>query len=215
MLTNSFLSNKILVSYGLCVCTMTCKISRLLHFICIAFIFLMALGLSGCCGRKSQSNKKSNKKIDFAKSLNMSDSKNKASVSGSSDENDIDLDLIGKRPLRAQDEHTNELYEKLNYANKMLKNRNYDAALREVSRIQQEIKNDPYLELQTWALSAAIYDKTGKTSRRKRSYTKMLEVMEEVKKDPRYKKAYEDGMACKEFADIAVKKGDKKYGVFQ
>ena len=186
---------------------------------CVAFILLIAVGLSGCCGRKSQSNKKSNKKINFTGSLKKSNSKDKALVNASSVVNDfgndIDIDLIGKLPLRSQDEHTNELYEKFNYANKMFKNSNYDAALREINRIQQEINNDPYLKLQTWALSAAIYDKTGKTSRRKRSYTKMLEAIEEVKKDSRYKKAYEDGMACKDFAALAAKKGDKKYGVFQ
>ena len=198
---------------------MTCKVSQLLRFICIAFIFLMAIELSGCCGRKSQSNKKSNKKIDFANALNKTNSKDNGKSNDSSVVNDfgndIDIDLIGKLPLRAQDERTNELYEKFNYANKMMKNQNYDAALREVSRIQQEINNDPYLELQTWALTAVIYDKTGKTSRRKRAYTKMLEVLDVVKKDSRYKKAYEDGMACKDFVVLATKKGDKKYGVFQ
>ena len=198
---------------------MTCKVSRLLHFMCIALILLMALGLSGCCGRKSQSNKKGNKKIDFAESLKKTNTKDKANVKGTSVVNDfgndLDVDLIGKLPLRAQDERTNELYEKLNYANKMLKNRNYDAALREIDRIQQEINNDPYLKLQTWALTAVIYDKTGKTSRRKRAYTKMLEAIGELQKDSRYKKAYEDGMACKDFAALAAKKGDKKYGVFQ
>ncbi len=198
---------------------MTCKVSRLLHFICIIFLLLMALGSSGCCGRKSQPNKKINKKIDFTESLKKSNTKDKASVKGVSVVNDfgndIDIDLIGKLPLRARDEHTNELYEKFNYANKMFKNRNYDAALREIDRIQQEINNDPYLKVQTWALTAAVYDKTGKTSRRKRAYTKMLEAMDELLKDPRYRKAYEDGMACKDFADLAAKKGDKKYGVFQ
>ncbi len=219
MLTNSFLSNKILISYELCVCTMTCKISRLLHLVCIAFILLTAFGLSGCCGRKIQSNKKSNKKIDFAESLKKPNIKDKAGVKGSSVVNDfgndIDIDLIGKLPLRPQDERTNELYEKFNYANKMFKNSNYDAALREINRIQQEINNDPYLEVQTWALTAAVYDKTGKTSRRKRAYTKMIEAFEVLLKDSRYKKAYEDGMACQDFATMAAKKGDKKYGVFQ
>ena len=179
----------------------------------------MALGLSGCCVRKIQPINKSNKKIDFTESLKKSNTKTHIGVDGSSIVNDfgndLDIDLVGKLPLRPQDERTSELYEKFSYANKMFKNRNCDAALREIDRIQQEINNDPYLKLQTWALSAAIYDKTGKTSRRKRSYTKMLEAIEEVKKDSRYKKAYEDGMACKDFADMAAKKGDKKYGVFQ
>ena len=102
MLTNSFLSNKILISYGLCVCTMTCKISRLLHLMCIASMLLTAFGLSGCCGRKSQTSKKSNKKIDFAESLKKTNVKDKASVNGSSVVNDfgndIDIDLIGKLP---------------------------------------------------------------------------------------------------------------------
>ncbi|MBQ3644935.1 MAG: hypothetical protein II961_10090 [Candidatus Riflebacteria bacterium] len=140
---------------------------------------------------------------------------NSNSTSSSSGFEGIDVTLDGELPLRTQDEQTNELYEKLNYANKMYKNSNYDGALREISRIQQNIKDDPYLQLQTWALAAMVYDKTGKTSRRKRAYTKMLEVMEEVKKDSRYKKAYEDGMLCQDLIASVTKKGDKKYGVYE
>jgi hypothetical protein len=43
----------------------------------------------------------------------------------------------------------------------------------------------------------------------------MIEAFEVLLKDSRYKKAYEDGMACQDFATMAAKKGDKKYGVFQ
>ena len=193
--------------------------SRLLRLVGIGCIFLMALELSGCCGRKSQTKKKNNKKINFAESLKKSNVKEKAIVSEASVVNDfgndLDIDLIGKLPLRPQDERTQELYEKFNYANKMFRSSNYEAALREINRIQQEINNDPYLKLQTWALTAAVYDKTGKTSRRKRAYTKMLEAIEELHKDSRYKKAYADGMICQDFANLAVKKGDKKYGEFQ
>ena len=195
---------------------MTCKRSSLLRFICCVLLTLMAIGLSGCCGRKSRTgkNNKTNKNVDFAESLKKSIEKNKSNT-GASTVSDIDIDFIGKLPMRARDERTSELYEKFNYANKMFKNRNYEAALREVDRIQQEINNDPYLKMQTWALAAMIYDKTGKTSRRKRSYSKMIEALEEVKKDSRYKKAYEDGMACKDFAALAAKKGEKKYGVYE
>ena len=123
------------------------------------------------------------------------------------------MNVTNQSPLRAQDELTSELYEKLDYANSMFKNHNYDGALREISRIQQNqaSKDDPYLRMQTWALSAMIYDKTGKNSRRKRSYTKMIETMEELKKDSRYKKSYEDGMICQGLIASATHKGDKKY----
>ena len=191
--------------------------NRLLHFVCLTFCFLLALGLSGCCGRKTQTTK-NNKKNSFTDSLKKTNIKDKASgVVPVANEfgDDLDIDLIGKIPLSSQNEHTKELYEKLNYANKMYRNRNYDSALREIGRIQQEVNNDPYLEMQTWALSAMIYDKTGKNSRRKRSYTKMLEAIEEVKKDSRYKKAYKDGVECGSFIASIAKKGDKKYDVYK
>ncbi len=193
---------------------MTNKKVRLFPFVYCIFVSLAVFNLSGCCKYKKYSKK--NTKRNYAESLN----KNQRSNAGGSNSTSggfegVDLTLDGELPLRSRDEQTNELYEKLNYANKMYKNSNYEGALREISRIQQNIKDDPYLHLQTWALAAMIYDKTGKTSRRKRAYTKMLEVMEEVKKDSRYKKAYEDGMLCQDLIASVTKKGDKKYGVYE
>ena len=194
---------------------MTNKKVRLFPFVYLFFVFLAVFNLSGCCKYKKYSKKTT--KRNFSESLNKNQRGNAVNSNSTSlgEFEGIDVTLDGELPLRTQDEQTSELYEKLNYANKMYKNSNYEGALREISRIQQNIKDDPYLHLQTWALAAMIYDKTGKTSRRKRAYTKMLEVMEEVKKDSRYKKAYEDGMLCQDLIASVTKKGDKKYGVFE
>ncbi len=194
---------------------MTNKKVRLFPFVYLFFVFLAVFNLSGCCKYKKYSKKTT--KRNFSESLNNNQRGNavNSNSTSSGEFEGIDVTLDGELPLRTQDEQTSELYEKLNYANKMYKNSNYEGALREISRIQQNIKDDPYLHLQTWALAAMIYDKTGKTSRRKRAYTKMLEVMEEVKKDSRYKKAYEDGMLCQDLIASVTKKGDKKYGVFE
>ncbi len=170
--------------------------------------------MTGCCGKKKSTYKKNNSLVfkRGSKKTNKKDTKNQ-NKSNSIEFGDFDLNVTNQSPLRAQDELTSELYEKLDYANSMFKNHNYDGALREISRIQQNqaSKDDPYLRMQTWALSAMIYDKTGKNSRRKRSYTKMIETMEELKKDSRYKKSYEDGMICQGLIASATHKGDKKY----
>lgn len=174
----------------------------------------MTISLVGCCGRKKikEKAKKSNKKIDVSESLKkLKIKKDEGSKKPSPKVEDIDVDLIGQLPLREKDERTSELYEKLDRANSLYKNRNYDGALREIDRIQREIDNDPYLEMQTWGLAALIYDKTGKTSRRKRAYSKMFDSLVAVHKDPRYAKAREDGKICLELIEIAKVKGDRKY----
>ncbi len=190
---------------------MTLKTNYRLRCICFILMLLVALDLVGCCRRKKKDAKKTGK-VDIAESIKNIKKKGKKGTSNKVSEfDDVHIDLTGQLPLREKDEHTNELYEKMNHANKMYKNRNYDGALREVERIQLEINNDPYLEMQTWGLAAMIYDKTGKTSRRKRAYNKMIEAVTAVQKDPRYKKAYEDGKICQDLIEDAKTKGDKQY----
>ena len=173
----------------------------------------MAFELTGCCGRKKSSD--NNKKNYLSGTLNKTNKKKKGKkeVDSNVGENgDIDIVLYGEMPLSEKDEKTKELYEKLDYANKLFKSRNYDSALREISRIRQQVDDDCYLKLQTWALSAMIYNQMGNTSKRKHSYRKMMESLDEVKKDARYKRAYEDGMICQSLIASATQKGDKKYG---
>ncbi len=182
-------------------------------FIFLNFVALVTLPLTGCCGYKKTSIQKS-KSNSYADSIKKSYKKEKVNLKGHkiNDFNDIDIDITGDLSLSSRNEHISELYNRLDYANKLFKKTNYDGALRELSRIQQENKDDPYLKMQSWALIAKIYDKTGKTSRRKRSYNKMMEAMSEVWKDSRYIKAYEDGMICQSLIASATKNGDKKYG---
>ena len=184
------------------------------RWICFFLIMLLAISLSGCCGRKKQKVSKSKGRIDMTDSLkklgNKSKNKNTAKASAKKVE-DIAVDLAGQLPLREKDQQTKELYENLERANDLYKMRNYEGALRELDRIQRESADDPYLEMQAWALSATVYDKTGKTSRRKRAYRKMFDALVAVHKDPRYEKARQDGKECMELIKIAKEKGDEKY----
>ena len=192
---------------------MTCMISYLSRCLCYVLILLMTIELAGCCGYKKIKNKK-NPNDSIADSLKKSNKKpgRNTSVTISNEFNDdIDIDLTGELPLRAKDEKSRDLYEKLDYANKLYKQRNYESALREIDRILPTIENDPYLEMQVWTLSAVISDKSDKPRRKKRSYTKMMEARDKLLKDVRYKKAYEDGMICADFIASATMIGDKKY----
>lgn len=90
---------------------------------------------------------------------------------------------------------TKELYERLERSHQLLQNSNPEAALRELERLQLGIRNDPYLEMQSWYLSAMIYHKTGAISRRRRSMRKMMEALEKLQKDPRFLRTHELGIA--------------------
>lgn len=189
---------------------MNYKSSHIARCFCYLLMLVIALDLTGCCGYKG--GKKQSGKSSKTRTASSS-KKSKSIVSSNAFEQSDGLVVspTADIELKAQDERTTELYEKMDYANKMFKNENYDGALREVERIQREIDDDPYLEMQTWCMAAMIYDKTGKTSRRKRSYNKMLECMEKVQLDKRYKSAFEDGKLCKEYVELALEKGNKNY----
>jgi Tfp pilus assembly protein PilF len=115
--------------------------------------------------------------------------------------------------LKLKKEKTRQ-YERLEYAYSMLMKSNPQAALREIERLQMDIRDDKYLELKTWYLSAMIYHKMGKISRRKRAMRKMLEVMQELQKDPRFKRAFAEGKRTRDFIDMVNKSGGDKYAEF-
>ncbi len=186
-------------------------IPRASRCFCYVLILLTALNLLGCCGNKKNSSSSGRRGRSKRYTSDSSRAKEKSSNSEkSSAAEDIGNDLSDEGSLTQDQENTSELYEKMDYAHKMYKSTNYDGALREVERILQKIDNDPYLEMQVWGLSAMIHDKAGRTSRRKRSYRKMIDCMEQLQKDPRFRKSFEDGKECQELIEMAKKNGDKK-----
>lgn len=184
-------------------------IPRASRCFCYVLILLTALNLLGCCGSKKNSSVRRGRSKRYTSSSSGTKKTSSNSEKASADE-DIGIDLSDERPLTQAQENTRELYEKMDYAHRMYKSTNYDGALREVERILQKIDNDPYLEMQAWGLSAMIHDKAGRTSRRKRSYRKMIDCMEQLQKDPRFKKSFEDGKECQELIETVKKNGDKK-----
>jgi len=116
----------------------------------------------------------------------------------------------GKKLTQKQIKLT-KIYYDLENAEKMLDRKNSEGALRAVKRIQNSIRDNPYLEMQTWYLSVKIYDKMGKTSRRKRAMRKMMSAMEKMQKNPSYYKSYKDGMMCKDLVNRVIKKEKGKY----
>jgi hypothetical protein len=120
---------------------------------------------------------------------------------------------LSPEELKLKKEKTRQ-YERLEYAYSMLMKSNPQAALREIERLQMDIRDDKYLELKTWYLSAMIYHKMGKISRRKRAMRKMLEVMQELQKDPRFKRAFAEGKRTRDFIDMVNKSGGDKYAEF-
>lgn len=116
----------------------------------------------------------------------------------------------GKKLTQKQIKLT-KIYENLEEAEKMLDRKNAEGALRTVKRIQNSVQNNPYLDMQTWYLSAKIYNKMGKTSRRKRAMRKMISAMKKMQKNPSYYKAYKDGMMSKDLVNRVIKKEKGKY----
>ena len=105
-------------------------------------------------------------------------------------------------------------YKRLEYAYSMLTKSNPQGALREIERLQMDIRDDKYLELKTWYLSAMIYHKMGKISRRKRAMRKMLEIMQELQKDPKFKKAFAEGKNTQDLIETIKKSGGDRYAEF-
>ena len=179
----------------------------------VLLAMLLLLNLSGCCSRKTvekRPGQNTRTNID-GKPLNGTAGTTRSAASSG------EQMIAGNemtRALRPQDQKTKEQYQRLEYAFSMYNVNNFDGALREVERLQLEINQDPYLEMQSWYLSAMIYHKTDKISRRKRAMRKMLETMEQVQKDPRYRSAHADGMISQEMIKLAKEKGDGRYAEF-
>lgn len=110
-----------------------------------------------------------------------------------------------------QELQTKRLYERLEASYSMLQRKNYNGAEHEIELIQQNIHNDPLLEMKTWYLSALIYKQTGKTSRRKHAMNKLMKAFEAVQKDKRFINARNLRLPMQQLADIAYKAGEGEY----
>lgn len=182
----------------------------LLRSIFVLVVAILCLSLAtGCCTKKPISAKKvPSGKIDTPRTFPGISSE---SSPGGYSQKQID-ELNTKDPkVNEMRRRKTEQYKRLEYAHKMLKDSNPQAALREIERLQMDIRDDTYLEMQTWYLSAMVYHKMGKSSRRKRSMRKMLETMEVLQKDPRFKAAYEDGKISQEVIKMSINKEGDKY----
>jgi hypothetical protein len=177
---------------------------QILFFITILLISFV----TGCCTKKK-------KIIDAKDQISeitsiIAESEKKTGGSGSAKKS-FKEKTQDSYAVRAANRKTAGLYKRLEHSYDMLERSNPEGALREVERLQREIRNDPYLEMQSWYLSSMIYHKMGKASRRKRSMRKMLETMEILQKDPRFRSAYEVGMGIQGLIEHTKKKEGKKY----
>ena len=172
-------------------------------------ILVAALLCTGCCTRTRPTRKVA---VDDRQKMNFD--KTEAVEQGQSK---TELNLFQEPVLaeREKDRRTQELYRKFEHSHQMFLKANFDGALREIDRIQMEISDDPYLEMQTWYLSAMIYHKTAKGSRRNRAMRKMLQSLETLQKDPRFRESFEDGMMCQQVIDMAIEKETGKYDAFE
>ncbi|EKD83409.1 MAG: hypothetical protein ACD_39C00697G0003 [uncultured bacterium] len=169
-------------------------------------VFAIALFCTGCCTRQPRQAPDQKFTPDPALTAKRPVAQD---LSSGADETNV----LSERelPEREKDRRTQELYKRLEFSFDMFQKENLDGALREVERVQMDINDDPYLEMQTWYLSAMIYHKSGKTSRRSRAMRKMLELMETLQKDPRFRESFEEGMMSQQVIDMALSKGEGRY----
>ena len=179
----------------------------------LLLLVLAILHLPGCCSRKTTDKRNDNGRKPAIDSSANSSQNGSVQAQGSGEVLISGNESV--RPLRDKDKRIREQYRRLEYAFEMYNSANFDGALREVERLQLEINNDPYLEMQSWYLSAMIYHKSDKPSRRKRAMRKMLESMEQVQRDPKGRAALEDGMNSQELMNLAREKGNDRYGKFE
>ncbi len=171
---------------------------------------VLLTGLAGgCCTRVS------NRKHGLQPSIREPVTKNKIdqTLCESRQPNIRQYDELNTSDPRLNEERRRktEQYRRLEYAHQMLVDSNVEGSLRELERLQLDLRDDPYLEMQTWYLSAMAYHKQGKPSRRKRSMRKMLETMEILQKDPRFKAACEDGKMAQDVVKMSISKGGDKF----
>ncbi|MEW6709525.1 MAG: hypothetical protein AB1403_06835 [Candidatus Riflebacteria bacterium] len=178
--------------------------------IIVWLLAVLVTGLaSGCC------TKSSGKKSGLPPSIRETVTKNKLDhrlkESRQADIKQYDELNTSDPRLNEERRRKTEQYRRLEYAHQMLVNSNVEGSLRELERLQLDLRDDPYLEMQTWYLSAMAYHKQGKPSRRKRSMRKMLETMEVLQKDPRFKAAHEDGKMAQDVVKMSISRGGDKF----
>jgi hypothetical protein len=177
--------------------------SRLLITLFVAI--LLTIIATGCCTRK---------KVDKTTSVKTNSSK----TSSKKVKNDFKKKPIKKNngnglsyeEKKARRQKT-ETYRNLERANQMFERSNYESALRQVKRVQLENRDNPYIMMKSWYLSAMIYHKMGKSSRRKRAMRKMVDSLKKARKDPRYQAAVTDGLMASEFIGEVKKNGGKRF----
>lgn len=180
---------------------------NLLRCACLVLVIMIAMAAAGCCGRIRKKPVEIIKKTVVIDEAEEQMSETTEEASGSQTKADR---RQSKKPSD-KDKVTAALYQRLENSFAMFQTDNIDGAQRELDRVQLEINDDPYLEMQTWYLAAMISHKSGKTSRRKRAMRKMLETMEQLQKDPRFLRSFEDGMVSQEVIKMAIDKGEGRY----
>ncbi len=179
------------------------------------FIFASMLLISlvtGCCTKTVKKNVGSSQNRRQTGSFDERQSQKQKRLSGLNKEDELNTQDPRLNEIRRR---KTEQYRRLEYAHEMLVDNNPQGSLRELERLQLDIREDPYLEMQAWYLSAMVYHKLGKPSRRKRSMRKMLETMEQLQKDPRFRTIHEDGKLSQKAIDKAKKEAGVKYDKFE
>lgn len=177
----------------------------------VASMLVISLA-TGCCTRKVQKNDNGSPDLRQTGRFDERQSQTRKRLPGLDKEDE--LNTLDPRLNEIRRRKT-EQYRRLEYAHEMLVDNNPQGSLRELERLQLDIREDPYLEMQAWYLSAMVYHKLGKPSRRKRSMRKMLETMELLQKDPRFRTIYEDGKLSQQAIDKAKKEAGVKYDKFE
>lgn len=178
------------------------------RFCLVLSIALVALICGGCCRRNTRQPATSDRSNFERRQERVEDER--ISEVAAADQLQGETRKLSQREL----DHirlTKELYQRLERSHKLLQSSNPEAALRELERLQQGIRDDPYLEMQSWYLSAMIYHKTGAVSRRRRSMRKMMETLEKLQKDPRFLRAHQLGVANQQLIETLQNSKGHRY----
>lgn len=181
-------------------CFSLLRLNHRLVFFC-AWLLICIL-FAGCCRRTDR--ERTDKSVDVTKITEDFSLKNENDMSDDSQrkyESHLDIDL----------RQTKTAYSLLQRSYENYRYHNYSAALRELERCQGLIRNDPYLEMQSWYMAVKIHQKMGAVSRKRRAMRRMMESMEELQGDFRFRQAHKQGMATRELIDFFNKKAGDTY----
>lgn len=167
--------------------------------ITVVVLFLTIMMAFISCGTKTKRKPSFKNKTAVASSNTVNKTANSVALSDNEAPANENFPRVSKRKLTSEQKQTAQLYKRLDTAYSLYQRGNYESALSEVESVMRNLHKDPYLEAQVWAMSAMIYDKQHKNSRRKRAYRKMVECIENLQKDKRYTRMYEVG---KDNADL-------------